>query len=175
MIDPKVRNYDRRKYAIVAYDPDWKNQFEENAHKVKAIFGDVFIEHVGSTSVEGMMGKPCIDLLVLVDDLGIVDGHIREMESAGYLFAGELAVKGALLFRKMSEEEVFVNVHFFPKNHPHAKEMIQLRDFLRGNAKEVEDYSNLKKSLFKKYPNKYASYRKEKDAYMEEMKKRIWN
>jgi GrpB-like predicted nucleotidyltransferase (UPF0157 family) len=36
----------------------------------------------------------------------------------------------------------------------------------------VTAYSSLKKELFKKYPDDYATYRKLKDEYMKELKER---
>mgnify|MGYP001611918780 FL=1 len=65
------------------------------------------------------------------------------------------------------------NVHVFPKDHPHVKEMLRLRDYFRSHAEEVEKYAKLKKELATKYPNDYAQYRKLKDEYMEDLKKRV--
>jgi len=167
--------YKDRKYDVVPYDSNWSNQFVEYALKIKKIFGDVQIEHIGSTSVPGMLGKSCIDILVIVQDLKIVEDHVVDMELAGFEYAGQFVVDDSRLFRVMQNNVLLANVHFFPVGHPHNKEMLGLRDYLRVHPKEVNAYSKIKNELYLKYPNDYASYRKYKDEYMEGLKKRALN
>lgn len=51
----------------MAYDLDWVVRFERLASDVQAALGSAWIvEHVGSTSVPGLMAKPVIDLAVRV-------------------------------------------------------------------------------------------------------------
>lgn len=168
-----ANDYGRRNYIVIPYDTNWQNLFEEKKQQIKNIFGDIRIEHIGSTAVEGMYGKPCIDILVLLDNLEVVQSKVSEMENLGYIYAGAFVMKDALLFREIRNDEVFANIHFFPLNHPHVKEMLTLRDYLRNNKSEVEAYSSLKKNLYEKYPTDYANYRKEKDSYMLELLKRV--
>lgn len=168
----KSNNYDRRNYTVTPYNLGWQKLFQEKVQQIKSVFGDVKIEHIGSTAVEGMYGKPCIDILVLLENLDIVKAKVSDMESLGYIYAGAFVMKDALLFREMKNDEVFANIHFFPLNHPHVKEMLGLRDYLRSHKEEVEMYSLLKKNLYNKYSKDYANYRKEKDEYMDALKKR---
>lgn len=166
--------YKDRKYDVVPYDPIWPSQFENYASKIRKIFGDdVQIEHIGSTSVPGMDGKPCIDVLVMVKDLKIVEDHIFDMENVDFQYAGQFVMENSRLFRVMENNHLLANIHFFPIDHPHNAEMINLRDYLRNHPEEVEAYSNIKKELYSKYKDDYASYRKYKDEYMNELKKRI--
>lgn len=167
-------SYKDRKYDVVSYDSNWPNQFENYALKIRKIFGDdVQIEHIGSTSVFGMDGKPCIDLLVMVKDLKMVEEHISDMENVGFQYAGQFVMESSRLFRVMENNHLLANIHFFPVGHPHNAEMINLRDYLRKHPEEVEVYSNIKKELYSKYKNDYASYRKYKDEYMDGLKKRV--
>lgn len=166
--------YKDRKYEIGPYDPMWPDQFQKIASIVKKIFGGdaVAIEHIGSTSVPEMIGKPTIDILVLVDDLSAVHKHSAEMEEAGYEYLSDYVLPGTVLFRQIENNALLANIHIFQKNHPHVHEMLSLRDYLRSHPEEVKAYSDLKKVLFKKYSSDYGTYRKFKDAYMEDLKKR---
>lgn len=167
-------SYKNRKYNIVPYDPAWVDSFFVYASKLRKIFGDnIQIEHIGSTSVPSMYGKPCIDVLVIVNDMDIVENHIPDMKNAGFECAGEFVTKNSRLFRVMKDQEILANIHFFPAGHPHNKEMLDLRDYLRKHPKEVEEYSNVKKELYFKYKSDYASYRKCKDEYMKKLKERV--
>lgn len=169
----KKDSYSSRKYEVVSYDSSWVQRFEELKTKIQEVFGNVQIEHIGSTAVPGMSGKSCIDILVVVNDLQIVEDHINDMEKLGFLYAGEFVMKDSRLFRIMEENTLLANIHFFPVGYPHNAEMLNMRDYLRSHPEEVDAYSKLKEELHVKYPNDYASYRKEKDEYMNNLKERI--
>ncbi len=166
--------YKDRKYDVVPYDQNWPNEFESAATKIQSVFNDdaTDIQHIGSTAVPGMDGKPVIDILVIVNDIAVADIHRAEMEAIGYTYVGEFVLPGSILFRKMDGTIVLSNVHIFPQQHPHVQEMLRLRDYLRSNPGEVKDYSQLKQNLYAKYKNDYAQYRKYKDEYMETLKQR---
>lgn len=166
-------SYSSRKYAVVPYDPNWVHQFEELKVKLQTIFKTAQIEHIGSTSVPGMVGKSCIDVLVIVNDLQEVETHTSEMENLGFEYAGEFVMKDSCLFRIMKDNILLANIHFFPVGHPHNKEMLGLRDYLRSHPEEVKAYSDLKQQLYANYQNDYASYRKYKDEYMAGLKERV--
>ncbi|HCT37019.1 MAG TPA: hypothetical protein DF292_08325 [Firmicutes bacterium] len=48
---------------VVPYNPEWKNEFEKIKAMIDSYIGDLIlsVEHVGSTSVEGLAAKPIID------------------------------------------------------------------------------------------------------------------
>ena len=48
----------------------WRSAFEKIKGEIKESIGDLIIgiEHVGSTSIEGMSAKPCIDIDVIIKD-----------------------------------------------------------------------------------------------------------
>jgi GrpB-like predicted nucleotidyltransferase (UPF0157 family) len=166
--------YKDRVYTVLPYDPQWANSFTRLAAKIKKIFGvdALDIQHIGSTSVPGMSGKPTIDVLVLVDSLEVAEAHAADMERAGFEYEGEFVMPDSRLFRMMNNNTLLANVHIFLQDHPHVLEMLGLRDYLRTHLEEVSAYSNLKIELYEKYRNEYANYRKDKDAYMAELKKR---
>lgn len=166
-------SYSTRKYGVVSYDPNWIQRFEELKQKLQSLFVDARIEHIGSTSVPGMSGKECIDVLVIVNNIQGVEDHVAEMEELGFIYAGEFVMKDSRLFRIMEDNRLLANVHFFPVDHPHIREMLEMRDYLRSHPEEVDAYSKLKQELYAKYPDNYASYRKEKDEYMDKLKERV--
>jgi GrpB-like predicted nucleotidyltransferase (UPF0157 family) len=167
-------NYINRKYQVLPYDPSWRERFEKEAQTIKEIFTDniVRIEHIGSTSVPGMSGKPLVDVLVLVKDVASIDQHNETMQKAGLTPKGDLLGKGGGLFIRENGNENLTNVHVYEDGHEHVPEMLNLRNYLREHPEEVEAYSDIKKELIAKYQEDYGSYRREKDVYMEELKKR---
>lgn len=139
--------------------------------KIKEIFDYclVGIEHVGSTSVLGMSGKSTIDILVLVNNISCGDASISGMENLGYVFKGEYVVAGGRLFVKEKDGHILFNAHIFQTEHEEAKKILLLRDFLRRNKDESDNYGSFKLQLFEKYSQDYGAYRKEKDKYMDKL------
>lgn len=170
-----ISNHKNRKYKIIPYDPAWVDVFGEEERILRLIFTDdaIAIEHIGSTSVPGLAGKQTVDVLVLVENVSVADRLKENMESAGYHALGEYVTKGARLFAKESDSVRICNVHIFQKDHPHVKEMLQLRDYLRTHQDVANEYSALKFELANKYSDDYGSYRKYKDAWMKVLQNKI--
>lgn len=102
-----------------------------------------------------MESKPTVDILVTVQDIEVVDRHIGKIESQGYKYPGEYVTPGSRLFvrERVENADRLFNVHIFPKDHKHVKDMIGLRDYFRDHPEEVEKFAKLKKELATKYPN----------------------
>lgn len=170
-----TKNYEGRKYEIVEYDEAWPERFATEAKVIKDIFGQkaLEIEHIGSTSVPGLAGKPTIDVLVLVDDVGVADELKDEMAEAGYTALGGYVLPEARLFMKDNNGHRVVNVHVFPAEHSHVKEMLAWRDYLRVHPEVVAEYSQLKFDLASSYPEDYGQYRKYKDAFVKSLMSKV--
>ncbi len=165
----------KRKYTVLSYDAGWPLSFESVRKELEPVFGDEAkaIEHVGSTAVPGMSAKPTIDVLVVVKDVLEVDKLNEKMKELGYDAYGEYVGKGGRFFAKEEDGERIVNVHCFPAEHPKVRDLIDMRDFLRTHQEESKDYADYKLGLMQKLPDDYFAYRKEKDKYIQELKKRM--
>lgn len=176
MIEEKTMGHQNRKYDIVAYDPAWAEMFVREAARLAVVFGKRALpfEHVGSTSVFGMSGKPTIDILIFVESIeGLRVAVDAEMAKMGYDSLGEYVKVDALLFAKEKDNARVINVHVMPKDHPEAENMIVFRDYLRSHPDDAAEYSKVKLELFRKYPDNYFSYRSEKDAYLKVLKAKL--
>jgi GrpB-like predicted nucleotidyltransferase (UPF0157 family) len=69
------------------YDPEWPRLFEREADRIRGVLGEkaLRVEHVGSTSVPGLVAKPIIDILLAVPDSGDEASYVPVMEAAGYV------------------------------------------------------------------------------------------
>lgn len=167
--------YKGRKYTVQDYNPNWVNLYIIEADSLHKVIGDqIFsIEHIGSTSVPGLAGKPTIDILVTTKEIGTADEFADKLASLGYTSLGEYVMEGSRLYTKDKTDERLVNLHFFKQSHKHVAEMLDLRNYLRSHPEVVKEYSQIKFNLFHKYPNDYGSYRKFKDGWMNELKGKI--
>lgn len=166
-------DYIKRKYTIEQYNPDWKKEFEKERDIFSKIVGTtaLSIEHIGSTAVPGLSGKPTIDVLVTVNALADITPYISSMIENGYIDKGEYVTENSRLFVREENNERLVNIHIFPKDHEHVSEMLKVRDYLRTHPEKVQEYNNLKIELYNKYPDDYGMYRKYKDEWMDNLVK----
>lgn len=167
--------YKNRKYTIEQYNSEWKKQFETEAEVLRSFFSDevISIEHIGSTSVPGLAGKPIIDILATVEKIETADQLSEKIEGIGYKGLGDYTNQGSRLFIKERDGERLVNLHVFEARHPHVEEMIHLRNYFRSHPERVKEYSKLKFDLVEKYPNDYGLYRKYKDQWMNKLKETL--
>lgn len=171
----KKKEYKKRRYTIESYNPEYKKRFESEREFFCPIFSEkaVFIEHIGSTAVPGLAGKPIIDMLIAVKKIEIADVLLETIENIGYKSLGDYINKGSRLFVKEVDGVRLMNVHIFEIKHPHVKEMLGLRDYFRSHPSVVEEYSRLKFDLVDKYPDEYDLYRKHKDEWITKLIKSI--
>ena len=80
------------KVIVLPYDERWKSDFEAIKNEIQNAVGAwmIGIEHVGSTSVEGLSAKPCIDIDVIIRDYGVFDTVVRQLAAIGYMHEGDL-------------------------------------------------------------------------------------
>ena len=90
----------RTKNVVVEkWNPKWKDEFERIVDSLgeDVIYNSVKIEHIGSTSVEGLSAKPIIDLDIVIenDKFEIIK---RLLNDKGYKHEGDLGIEGREAF-----------------------------------------------------------------------------
>lgn len=73
--------------TFVEHDPQWPDLFEQAATRIRQSLGTsaVRVEHVGSTSVPGLVAKPVIDVVLEVDDSADEPTYAPALQSAGFV------------------------------------------------------------------------------------------
>ena len=86
---------------VEPYNENWKTAFEAIRQELEAAIGDLIIgvEHIGSTSVEGLSAKPCIDIDVVIKDYSVFAEVVRRLETIGYIHEGDLGIPGREAFK----------------------------------------------------------------------------
>ena len=98
----------RTKHVVVLpYDEKWKQDFFYIKNEISATLGKlvISIEHVGSTSVEGMAAKPIIDIDIVVQKEHINDA-ILELSKIGYIHEGDLGIPDREAFAYEGKEHL---------------------------------------------------------------------
>ena len=150
---------------VLPYDEAWKSDFEKIKNELENAIGDciIGIEHVGSTSVEGLSAKPCIDIDVIIKDYSIFETVVNRLNAIGYIHEGNLGIPNREAF-KYSEKPHLQKHHLYvcPQDSEELRRHITFRDFLRSNADAVKKYSEVKETAAKLFPydiDKYINYK----------------
>jgi len=133
--------------TLAAYDPDWPRLFDREADRLRSALGTVAlrIEHVGSTSVPGLMAKPVVDVLLVVADSADEPRYAPQLEAAGYV----LRIREPDWFehRLFSGPDTSVNLHVFSTAAAEVERMLRFRDRLRDDDAARDRYQRTKREL----------------------------
>jgi len=148
---------------ILPHDHEWVGIYEKEAERLRAVFGNdlLGIEHIGSTSVPGLVSKPIIDIMVLVPTATDADKFIESLATLGYPFDQALHDKTEFperhFFRKGDPTEFHLSVAYADKGS-FWKRQLAFRDYLRAHPEERDRYAELKQKLITEDPTGQGSY-----------------
>jgi GrpB-like predicted nucleotidyltransferase (UPF0157 family) len=127
---------------LVEYDSQWAEQFELEAARIRGALGAraLRVEHVGSTSVPGMIAKPFIDIVLVVTDSADEPSYVPALEAFGYILRiREPNWHEHRLFKNPDDD---IKIHVFSENEKEIDRMLLFRDFLRTHGEARERYAN---------------------------------
>ena len=160
------------KVIVESYDPTWKSDFEQIKCEMEATLESLVlgIEHVGSTSVEGMSAKPCIDIDVVIKDYSVFDAVVKELASIGYIHEGDLGIKDREAF-KYADKPHLKNHHLYvcPQDSEELRRHITFREYLKNHPEAVKRYSAVKEKAARLYPDDIDAYMEYKSSCIGEM------
>lgn len=165
----------RTKSVVVEkWNPKWKDEFERIVDSLgeDVIYNSVKIEHVGSTSVEGLSAKPIIDLDIVIenDKFEIIK---RLLNDKGYKHEGDLGIEGREAFSYSGKEELMTHhLYVCTKDSEELFKHITFRDFLKNNSALASEYSKVKEQAAVLYPDDIDKYMEFKSKIIEKIYKR---
>jgi len=154
------------------YDAKWKSDFQKIKAELEGALGDLIIdiEHVGSTSVEGLSAKPCIDIDVIISDYSVFDAVVDRLRTIGYIHEGNLGIAEREAFKytdkpHLQTHHLYVCPQWSEELHRH----ITFRNYLRQNPEAVRRYGAVKEQAAQLFPNDINGYMEYKSACIEEL------
>lgn len=148
-----------RNVIVTPYDHAWPMMYEEEANRLKHVFGAILtdIHHIGSTSVPRLQAKPVIDIMPVVQHIDQVDKLNNALIAIGYEPKGEYGLPGRRYFRKGGDNRSH-HVHVYEMHHPDIKRHLAFRDYLRAHPDTAKEYGELKGKLALQFPHDMNSY-----------------
>lgn len=158
---------------IVDHDRRWPLRLRDTAQRIRRVLGDRAdsIEHIGSTAVPGLAAKPIIDVLLTVEDVDDEAAYLPPLESSGL----RLRVREPT-HRMLRTPERDVHLHVYQPDRPEVRDYLDLRDWLRVDARDRERYAAEKRALAQRAWNDMNQYAEAKSAVITEIlgRARAW-
>ena len=156
------------KVYLSDYDINWETQFINEKILLQSCFPDIFIEHIGSTSVKGMAAKPIIDIMLGVVSYPPSNEMIRKLEESGYIYLGEHGEQDKTDKRISLSKRggVNFNIHFMQYLGKSWNNNILFRDYLRKNQNAVSEYSRIKQDIINRGIDDTLIYSNEKSGFI---------
>lgn len=154
---------------IAPYHPDWPRIAEEAAYTLcLALKTNIIrIEHIGSTSVPGLAAKPIIDLLPIVNDIGMLDAQKKEVIKLGYLWHDEFGIAGRRFCTFTNEHGVrLIHLHFYQQGNMHIERHLAFRDYLLAHPAVAQQYQHEKLRAAALHPSDSLAYNDEKNNWI---------
>lgn len=159
---------------VEKYNPIWPEWFQE----IKSFLGDRIsdsckrIEHVGSTSIPGMIAKPIIDFIIVIEK-GSFPKMKKLLEERGYFHKGDQGIQGREVF-KLTDESLKKappehHLYVCVEDNQELNREIAFRDYLKVHEEDIKRLSNLKWSLAENFNNNKYPYMDGKDAMVKEI------
>ena len=157
---------------VVPYDKAWKSDYEKIKREIESAIGDLIIgiEHIGSTSVEGLSAKPIIDIDVVIKDYSVFATVVQKLETIGYIHEGNLGIKDREAFKyqnkpHLQKHHLYVCPQYSEELHRH----VTFRDYLKNNREAVQKYSLVKETAAILFPDDIEKYIDYKTPCIEEL------
>jgi GrpB-like predicted nucleotidyltransferase (UPF0157 family) len=130
---------------VTGPDPDWPRYYDDLASRIRKVLGwrVLQLNHVGSTSVQGLAAKPVIDIDLTVADPGREQDYVPALETIGF----QLVIREPWWYshRALRADEPRCNLHVFGFDSPELVRHRIFRDWLRGNPDERDRYAAAKR------------------------------
>ncbi|MCR5848064.1 MAG: GrpB family protein [Lachnospiraceae bacterium] len=166
----------KKHVVVVPYDENWKQAFEDIKRELEVALGNLAlrIEHVGSTSVEGLSAKPIIDIDVVIRDSSMLGTVIEALEKIDYRHEGDQGIPGREVFKYDGKEHLMKHhLYVCAEDAAELKRHLAFRDYLRSHPDDVEEYSRVKEEGAKLYTYDIDKYIEHKSPFIESIYERI--
>lgn len=156
---------------VVPYDSNWRKLYEIEREDIVARIGDFVedIQHMGSTSVEGLAAKPIIDMMIGISTLDDAKYCIPPLEAMGYEYVPEFEKDLPMrrYLRKSADGIRTHHIHMVEISSDFWARHVAFRDILRSNASIRDEYAALKYRLAEAHRDDREGYTDAKTDFIE--------
>lgn len=169
----ETTRHSRNPVRLVPFDPRWADAFRRIADGLADALAPCLsgIEHIGSTSVPGMLAKPVIDVDVTLRSLADIEPATDILLSLGYEARGNRYDDGMWAFSLRDQKPMQRIYLCAPGNRTHLRR-IAFRDHLIAHEDVAEAYAALKTRLAAEFENDGDGYTAAKGDFIDAVVRR---
>lgn len=151
---------------LTEHQPYWAAWYDAEVAQLKSILPkNTQYHHIGSTAVNGIMAKPIIDILIVVNSSEQLQQTADVMQNHGCILMSATDKRTSL--NKGYTENGFAEKVF----HYHLRlqgdtDEIYFRDYLNNHPDIAKEYEQLKLRLWKKYEHNRDAYTNAKTDFV---------
>ena len=157
--------------VLVPWSESWAEAFRAEKERITEALRysghEATIYHVGSTSIEGMVSKPIIDILVCPDKNTPVEALLQPLMRIGYSNLGEGGRPGRYFLSYGDTPNESFYVHLCHEDNQVAQDQMLFQKLERENSVIRKMYLQTKLLLADEFPNDREMYRVVKGLYIE--------
>lgn len=160
-----------RVIRVVDYDEMWPQIFLELKQQIESVIDNKYlisIEHVGSTSVDGLAAKPIIDIDIVID-MKYFEEVKNSLETLQYYHNGDQGIPGREAFKLPDEQKKKRPLHHLYVCDRNANELtrhLAFRDYLRNHNEIRDEYGKIKKEGAQLSPHDINGYMDHKGEFV---------
>ena len=164
---PKEKLSEMFPVKLEHHDPAWKDCYLAEADFLQSVFGDtiVRINHIGSTSVPGLIAKPTVDILLEICEDTDLSAVTERMRDDGYVV--NTHQKDIIMYLKGYTPQGFSGqcAHIHVRYYGDWDELY-FRDYLCAHPDIAEEYGRLKLALKEEYTYDRDGYTEAKSGFI---------
>lgn len=159
-------NQDSHPIILENYCPLYADKYRNEEKLLREVFVDADIQHIGSTSISGMSGRPEIDIQLSVPELEKPSTYDEQLKRLGYQHKVDDFDQGQLFYCKKDSDGQIYHLHIVQAGSPEQERQIVFRDYLRGNPRGAQEYEALKRAMAEKFRDDRSAYVDAKTAFI---------
>ncbi len=159
-----------RTLQLNEYDPEWPARFSAEAARIRGVLGShaTAVEHLGSTAVPGLAGKPILDIGIAVESEDAADACVTPLASIGYTYRGPYGPDPRRRYYVRDEHgKRFSHIHLYILPAPAWDEKLAFRDALREDPELAAAYVAEKRRIAELVNWDKAAYSIEKGGFIQ--------
>lgn len=157
---------------LYPHKKSWAKEYAEERALLLGVYGEgLELHHIGSTAIDGLFAKDCIDILGVVENIEQAQKKKAQIVALGYSYKGEYGIPGRAYFSKKHRK---VHLHIHEMNDLNARKHLNFVQVMRHNPQLVEQLNILKQELHARHPDNKELYQKEKSHFYDRIHKMPW-
>lgn len=149
------------------YHAAWPRWFAQERDNLLTYVPEIIeVEHIGSTSIPGLIAKPLIDMQASLRAMRDADAAIRRLLRLGYTYMPERVYEERIFLPKGPEAERTHHLSLIEAGTTEWGLRPRFRDALRADTALRDQYQALKRRLLAEHAGDRAAYTDAKTAFV---------